>query len=82
MAKILKYAREDDYIEDLKCPNPKCGQVGTIKLVGRDPTGAYVDRPKILECQHCFSRYHVDNDLKGFEWSEEPEKKKGRGEKE
>jgi hypothetical protein len=82
MAKTLKDAREDDYIEDLKCPNPRCGQVGMIKLVGRDPTGAYVDRPKILECQHCFGRYHVDNELHGLEWPGEPEKRKKKVEDE
>lgn len=69
---MLKDAREDDYIEELKCPNPKCRQP-TLKYEGKNPS-QYPERPKTLECQHCFSKYHVDDELHGLEYPGEPEK--------
>jgi hypothetical protein len=76
MLKPFKKAQEDDYIEDLTCPNPKCRQAN-LRYVGNDPS-EYPDRPKTLECQGCFSKYHVDSELKGFEYPGEPEKKNKR----
>jgi hypothetical protein len=78
--KPFKIAHIGDDIEDLKCPNSKCGQVA-IRYVGRDPNdAAYPERPKILECQECFQRYHIDDNLKGFEYPGEPEKKRRKEE--
>jgi hypothetical protein len=48
MAKALKYAREDDYIEEFKCPNPRCGKsYGEI--------AGLMNRPR-LSCAHRISR--------------------------
>jgi hypothetical protein len=73
MPKPFRLAEEGDDIEDLVCPNPKCRQA-TLRYEGYDPI-AHPDRTKVLECQNCFKKFHVDNNLKGFEWPAEPEKK-------
>lgn len=70
---ISKQIKLGDIIDGLICPNPKCRQAA-LKYVGKNPS-QYPDRKKILECQHCFSRYHVDNDAHGLEWPGETEKK-------
>lgn len=74
MIKPFKDAQWKDDISDLKCLNPKCGQT-TLRYSGENYK-EYPDRPIELECQSCFSRYHVDRELHGFEWPGEPEKRK------
>lgn len=80
MEKPFKDAHLGDNISNLICPNPKCRQA-TLKYAGKDPA-AYPDRPKVLECQNCFQRYHVDYELHGLEYPGETVKKKRKEEEE
>lgn len=74
MVKPFKTAKFGDDISDLTCPNPRCKKQ-ELRLSGVDYE-RFPGRPKILECMHCFSRYHVNDELQGLEWPGEPEKKR------
>lgn len=75
MKEFLNAILGDD-ISNLTCPNPKC-RSQSMRFQAYE-SGYVNGRKKTLECQHCFSRYHVDDALQGFEYPGEPEKGKNR----